>query len=185
MPTCIKCQKEFPNWMKIDGCMKNLSARKFCLECSPFGKHNTRDITKYIETSTTRICLHCHQEKNKNEFGYRKQRKGKTYSICKACTTMLKIKEQKFNKKKCMEYKGNKCVICGYDRCMNAMQFHHLDPSEKEFTVGKRHSMVFEKVIRELDKCILVCSNCHNEIHAGMHQDKIEEIKFAGFAFNS
>ena len=63
-------------------------------------------------------------------------------------------------------YKGNKCERCGYDRCADALEFHHLDPSAKEFNLsGKGQTLGWERVKTELDKCIMVCANCHREIH--------------------
>lgn len=63
-----------------------------------------------------------------------------------------------------VKYKGGSCVKCGYNKCINALQFHHLDPSEKDFQIsGKSYS--FERMKEEVDKCILVCANCHIEIH--------------------
>jgi DNA-binding CsgD family transcriptional regulator len=67
-------------------------------------------------------------------------------------------------KEKLVEYKGGECVECGYKKCIDALEFHHLDPKEKDFTIsGKSWSL--EKLKKEVDKCILVCSNCHKEIH--------------------
>lgn len=65
---------------------------------------------------------------------------------------------------KLVEYKGGKCEKCGYKKCINAMEFHHEDPNEKDFTVSGK-SWSFERLKKEVDKCILVCSNCHKEIH--------------------
>ncbi len=68
-------------------------------------------------------------------------------------------------------YKGGKCIFCGYNRCMAALDFHHLDPTQKEFGIsmdGITRSWI--RVQLELDKCVLVCSNCHREIHAGILQ---------------
>lgn len=68
-------------------------------------------------------------------------------------------------KEKAVEYKGGECVICGYDRCIKALDFHHLDASLKDFTIGSYSSISWSKLKIELDKCILVCANCHREIH--------------------
>ncbi len=66
-----------------------------------------------------------------------------------------------------LEYKGGKCEICGYSKCVQALEFHHLDPNEKEFGIGQDgETRSWERTKRELDKCILVCSNCHREIHS-------------------
>jgi hypothetical protein len=72
-------------------------------------------------------------------------------------------------KKMSIEYKGGSCQICNYNKCIDALEFHHLDPNEKDFGISaKGITRAWKKVKEELDKCILVCSNCHREIHAGL-----------------
>lgn len=69
-------------------------------------------------------------------------------------------------KQMAVEYKGGQCSKCGYKKYIGALEFHHLDPNEKDFSISKSgHCSSWEKVKIELDKCILVCSNCHKEIH--------------------
>lgn len=72
---------------------------------------------------------------------------------------------RKKNKERSVEYKGGKCVKCGYDKCIRALEFHHLNPLEKDFGPSQNMNMSWNKIKIELDKCILVCSNCHREIH--------------------
>lgn len=77
------------------------------------------------------------------------------------------IKWRKRIKKKLIDYKGGKCQNCGYNKCDRALEFHHLNPKEKDFSIsGKSYS--FEKMKIEVDKCVLLCSNCHSEIHEGV-----------------
>jgi 5-methylcytosine-specific restriction endonuclease McrA len=76
------------------------------------------------------------------------------------------LAERRKNKKKLVEYKGGKCQICGYDRCIKALDFHHINPIEKEFELTFMNRK-WEVLKKEADKCILVCSNCHREIHDG------------------
>lgn len=65
--------------------------------------------------------------------------------------------------------KGGKCKFCGYNRCIDALDFHHLE--EKGFGLSKDGvTRAWSKVEKELDKCVLVCANCHREIHAGLLQ---------------
>lgn len=75
-------------------------------------------------------------------------------------------------KEKLVEYKGGKCEICGYNKCINALEFHHLDPSEKDFGIVNGNAIAFEKVKKEVDKCILVCANCHREIHFNLNAEQ-------------
>lgn len=80
-------------------------------------------------------------------------------------------KRRKRLKEMALEYKGGKCIACGYDRCASALDFHHIDASGKEFGVsldGLTRS--WERIKAELDKCVLLCANCHREIHAGILQ---------------
>ena len=70
-----------------------------------------------------------------------------------------------------LEYGGGKCIICGYDRCRRAMVFHHLDPSKKDFGLSVRGlTRSWDKMRAELDKCVLLCANCHAEVHDNITQ---------------
>ena len=68
---------------------------------------------------------------------------------------------------KAVEYKGGKCKICGYNKCYSALSFHHIDSELKDFTISGT-SRCWEKIKKELDKCIVVCNNCHAEIHENL-----------------
>lgn len=68
-----------------------------------------------------------------------------------------------------IEYGGGSCQICGYNKCRRALSFHHKDPSKKDFGLSaKGLTRSWEKTKIELDKCVLVCANCHMEIHEGL-----------------
>ncbi|MEX0649775.1 MAG: HNH endonuclease [Candidatus Andersenbacteria bacterium] len=70
-----------------------------------------------------------------------------------------------------IEYKGGKCMICGYTRSAAALELHHVNPKEKSFSLSKRGlTRSWEKTKAEADKCVLICSNCHKEVHAGVTQ---------------
>lgn len=62
-------------------------------------------------------------------------------------------------------YKGGKCERCGYNKCNRALEFHHLDPSIKEFGISTNINRNLDELKAEVDKCILLCSNCHAEVH--------------------
>lgn len=65
-----------------------------------------------------------------------------------------------------IDYKGGKCELCGYDRCLDALEFHHLDEKNKKFGLSQAGlTRSWEKSKQELDKCIMVCANCHRELH--------------------
>lgn len=66
---------------------------------------------------------------------------------------------------------GGKCAICGYNKCDAALQLHHLDPSQKEYSLSSGNCKSIEEDINEAKKCILVCANCHREIHNGFYDN--------------
>lgn len=69
------------------------------------------------------------------------------------------------------EYAGGKCAICGYDKCSRALSFHHIDPKMKSFGIAvKGLTRSWESIKKEIDKCILLCANCHMELHEGLAQ---------------
>lgn len=65
---------------------------------------------------------------------------------------------------------GGKCFLCGYNKCSRALEFHHINMSEKEFTFSE-HSKSFINELEELKKCTLPCANCHREVHEGFYSD--------------
>lgn len=69
------------------------------------------------------------------------------------------------------ETKGSKCLICGYNKCPRALVFHHLDPSKKDFGLSvKGLTRSWDAIRAEIDKCVLLCANCHMELHDGITQ---------------
>lgn len=77
-----------------------------------------------------------------------------------------------------VNYKGGCCEKCGYSNSMNALQFHHINPEDKDFTIGGRNYSI-DKMKREVDKCVLLCSNCHVETH-----EEIDKYGFSVFIDN-
>lgn len=83
-------------------------------------------------------------------------------------------------KKRIVESFGGGCSICGYNKCQSALALHHLDPSKKEITFGKirANPKNWNKIVSELRKCILVCHNCHSEIHESIVEIPSNVIRF-------
>lgn len=77
-------------------------------------------------------------------------------------------------KLRCITYKGSKCERCGYDKCIMSLTFHHRNPEEKLFTISGNHTRKWESVQKELDKCELLCHNCHHEEHWKTHNEAKE-----------
>ena len=114
-------------------------------------------------------CPKCNTDKDFSQFYIRSDRPGKSHSYCKQCVLNQTVKRQRDFKIKCVEYKGGKCIKCGYSKSVVALDFHHRDPNQKDFSISKHRGLNWEKnkekVIKELDKCDLLCANCHREEH--------------------
>ena len=156
MRKCLNCDNNVPNYIKIDGKKRNLKNRRYCLLCSPFGEHNAKKLHD-AKSDLNRVCRICYKE----YLGGHRQYK----DVCPSC----RVSESRRNKKiELINYKGGKCQICNYDRCKRVLQFHHIDPELKEFELSNSGTMNIEILKKEADKCILVCANCHGEIHEGL-----------------
>ena len=158
MPICRKCEKYFPNRLKINNKFRILNRRKYCLECSPWKSHNTKQL-HIVQLIAQPMCVCSICGRN---YIYSRA-KGGTKNKCNACLTNNRRYKIKI---KSLEYKGNKCQICGYDKCIQSLCFHHL--YDKDFIISGSHCRKWETIQMELDKCILVCANCHGEIHFGL-----------------
>lgn len=116
-------------------------------------------------------CIKCNEDKLIDEFYIVKsgKRKNKIQSYCKKCNSIETRNRLRKFKENVVEYKGGKCICCGYDKCIAALDLHHRDPNKKDFTFSHIRMTSFEKnkeiICNELDKCDLVCANCHREIH--------------------
>lgn len=86
-------------------------------------------------------------------------------------------------KKELVEIMGGKCILCGYNKCIAALEFHHINKKEKEYGLSNGNCHSWEEDIKELKKCALVCSNCHKEIevfnletYCSFDEEKFQEI---------
>jgi EAL domain-containing protein (putative c-di-GMP-specific phosphodiesterase class I) len=77
------------------------------------------------------------------------------------------------NIKELLEIHGNKCSVCFYNKCDSALQFHHIDPSQKEFEISES-AYSLENLKAEAKKCILLCANCHAEVEKEILKSKIK-----------
>jgi predicted Zn-ribbon and HTH transcriptional regulator len=103
-------------------------------------------------------------------FKYLETRKPKHISEeeFKRRRTQLVIDHRRRKKLKLIEYKGGKCKYCGYNRCISSLDFHHRNPKEKSFGINECMCYSYERILKEVDKCDLVCRNCHGEINEGL-----------------
>lgn len=160
MPICANCGAPFPNRMRIDGKRRHIGNRKYCLDCSPFNLHNTRQIHLTGKEPNGRTCIRCGTPLvGKQEKYCSKKCKVAILSAGKGRSRL------RLFKRRVVDYKGGKCEICEYDRCLGALVFHHRDPSIKEFGIANGYKRKWNKVVLELEKCMLLCRNCHSELH--------------------
>ena len=103
------------------------------------------------------LCQHCGNTDPKAFYG-------KMKTTCNVCQGKIIDKERKLRRLKAIEYKGGKCESCGYSKYSGALEFHHLDPTQKDPTGLRAFSL--KRLFAEVDKCTLLCSNCHREEHA-------------------
>ena len=115
---------------------------KFCEICGD----------EFETKSSTRIyCYECSGDSTRQDYNTRKHQK-----------TVLR----RSMKLQAVRLLGGKCCKCGYNKCIDALEFHHENQDEKEFKLGSGNTMSWKDYKKEAMKCILVCSNCHKEIHS-------------------
>ena len=151
MRICRGCGKTIPNKIQIDGVTKVILNRKFCLECSPFGAHNT---SKYDPVKRV--------ERDYGKYSPEQKERVKLCLYKRALERKIKI----------IELAGGCCKRCGYNKNRRALTFHHKDRLTKSFGLSLNYlwSKPWDLILEELDKCELYCMNCHAEI-----EDELEK----------
>jgi hypothetical protein len=112
------------------------------------------------------------------QFVYMDNRSNKksTSWDCPLCKSEKAAKRARYKKYELVKDGGSKCSICGYNKCLAAMDFHHLPEFEKKFAISKMlKRLPLEKLRPEAEKCIVLCANCHREIHASYEMFLTEE----------
>lgn len=99
--------------------------------------------------------------------------------VCCKCDGENSKKYLRSIKQKSVDYKGGCCELCGYNKSLRSLVFHHRDPSQKDFAIGENRPGIkkarsWDSIKPELDKCQLLCQNCHNEIHENIEIEKNE-----------
>lgn len=108
------------------------------------------EIVRIVGCSKASVSYHCSESVRQSFRDYRNKNRKKS---------IRSLKSQA----------GGKCAICGYDRCLTSLHFHHKDPDEKVGSIG---AMVYshgkQAALEEVKKCVLICANCHGEVHEGL-----------------
>lgn len=159
---CENCGSKIPTRQVVEGKLRNFSQRKFCLECSPFGKRNKIKINgeTLILGNGDRYCTTC-GERDLSQF-YDNSR-----TICKRCYVGQVSAKRLHRKDYAVQTLGGKCLVCGFDSFIEGLCFHHLDPSIKDENFGSKFGWSKKRLDLELQKCVLLCVRCHAGVHAG------------------
>ena len=125
----------------------------------------------FVVESDNKICNECNLEKPKSDFhanGCTPKGSKKYKPTCKKCVNSLAplLKVNKFKEALRILNKEYKCEICGYNKNYAAIHFHHKNPLEKEFQLGEAsYTASIETLVSEIQKCKVLCGNCHAEEH--------------------
>jgi len=151
MKICLNCKDKIPAYQKINGQLKQLTSRSYCLKCSPFGARNTKRL--HLPKRSKDIKKQCPM--CSREFDWTKN------NVCSTCRT-FKTREQQ--RTKAIDYCGGKCLICK-NNDYDVLTFHHRDPKTKNFNLCQSWQRPWNILIEEINKCDLLCSNCHLKLH--------------------
>lgn len=148
---CLWCGKEMIN-CRID--------KKFCSRsCSAKASRHRQE---HNISARNKICNKCGKEFE--VIGLQWSRTFCYECVPKSCKTSSQ--RRKLYKKWCIEYKGGKCERCGYNKCSAALDFYHKNPKKKDFIISDNRDVhSWEELKKEMDKCELLCANCHREEH--------------------
>ena len=144
-----------------------IKRQKFCSHsCS--AKRNNLGVTRHHNGNTCQVCeklipfnlKFCSKDCREILSSRRKLERAK-----KSGSYIVSWRQR--TKLRAIAYKGGSCQNCGYDKSVRALQFHHLIPGEKDFNIS-RASKSWQSIKKELEKCLLLCSNCHAEVHEGI-----------------
>lgn len=155
MKTCQKCGQVFPVRIKIDGIVRVLASRKYCLLCSPFGIHNT----KQLGTRSQYTCP-CGETDPRKYYGHKRH-------ICGACHNRYTVEHGRTVKLRIIAHLGGSCKACDFAMYPCSLDIHHTDPSKKDPKFWQHRGWSWARIEQELKVCVLLCKNCHAAVHGG------------------
>jgi len=163
MNQCRKCNNQIPATVRINNKRRNLCGRKFCLECSPFGSHNTKP------DDPARKSVYGQERYKKNPYSNWAEHAKESHRKS-TVNRAAKLKQ------KIVNLKGGKCSLC-QNSSIDVLTFHHRNREDKLFNLDKSslRSYSLEEIAKEIEKCDLLCFNCHMETEA-----KHEAVKGSG-----
>jgi hypothetical protein len=150
MKSCDACGSRFSARRLIEGKIRPLYNRRFCLACSPFNLHNTSKTPPGVVAPAELAAV---RRRRKSASMYRYQKR-----------------QRRLVKAELVSMRGGRCERCGYDGTLAALEFHHRDASSKTFEIGNS-SASRERRIAEAAKCDLLCATCHRARHIAAPSD--------------
>lgn len=163
MKTCVTCGGKFKTYLMFEGKKRILKNRTKCTVCLPFNP---------VRTPRTE------EEAKEAKTSWRQERYQKK---CKEVGGEIIGLRAVARKRYVLNLLGGSCLVCGYSKCDRNLVFHHLDPTGKEMDTASRAFLRRpKKIAYELMKCVLLCANCHGEVHSGLIRVELDpKIKLA------
>lgn len=126
---------------------------------------NVRYFLKVYNLQTNKLpkrakCQKCGETDNSKFYGRRKE-------YCGKCHNQDVKQRGQIKRARALEYLGCECKACGFSKYKTALDIHHLDPSQKDDNFASMRGWSWERIQKELDKCIILCRNCHSAVHNG------------------
>lgn len=148
--SCVDCGEHVPSRITVDGKQRNLKNRTRCLACLPFGSRSKRKPNS--------------DRKTRNALKMRKW-----YDTFKERHGIDPVTHMRHRRRSWFMAFFNGCQLCEYSKTIRNLAFHHVDPETKEYQITlDKFTRSLSSLLKEVKKCILVCHNCHGEIHEDM-----------------
>lgn len=155
-------QREIANKLKISQTTVRYYLKKYELKTQ-------KNLYNIIISNDRRICIKCLKNLSINNFYSKSNRINKFHHICKDCSNVISTQKSIENKLKMIKFKGNQCKNCNLhieDSHYSVFDFHHRDLHSKDINLSSIKKWTWNKIEIELNKCDLLCSNCHRIEHA-------------------
>lgn len=170
---CKSCNRSFKYYFYSEEKQKTIYlSRVYCYDCNPSGKRPKR-LEDFIIVNGVQCkrCIYCNQSKSLDEFHMNESRSKRRDSGCSECRNRQKSEKRYELKLRCLRHLGHKCVDCQLSNAHPAIyDFHHEGGKDfsigNELSCGHNHEKAFVKLLPELNKCVVLCSNCHRLRHA-------------------
>lgn len=171
MKICKKCGNEFPQSIVIDQLKHSLQNRIHCLNCVPF--KSSRGKFKFLNLLTEDEKKVRHEKIKKRNNA--KQKKWSRNVKNKKGDYPINLRRQE-RRQKIIDLLGGSCMVCGYSKTIKNLCFHHLFDKKFLLNIAEFRRPV-NILLEEIKKCVLLCHNCHGEVHSKMVDDQVIKSK--------